>query len=75
MDDLDFGDFGCFRSETKTSNIDKLLKNGIRWASIPLLLAHEYAADHDWNKPSSWQAGDLVEWGPILEFPKAHCTL
>lgn len=35
-DDLGFSDVGCFGSEIKTPNIDKLAQNGLRFTGQPI---------------------------------------
>ena len=62
MDDLDFGDCGHRRSETKASNIHKLRKMAYVGLPFRCCLLTNMCPDHDWNKASSWRVGDLVEW-------------
>jgi len=68
LDDVGFGDLGCFGSEIDTSNIDKLSKAGVRYNNfhVTALCAPTRASLLTGKNAHKVGVGNIAEWGRPL---------
>ncbi|MEP4051296.1 MAG: arylsulfatase [Litorimonas sp.] len=68
LDDVGFGDLGCFGSEIDTSNIDKLAQSGVRYNNfhVTALCAPTRACLMTGQNAHKVGVGNIAEWGRPL---------
>lgn len=68
LDDIGFGDLGCFGSEVETSCIDKLAANGVRYNNfhVTALCAPTRACLMTGQNAHKVGVGNIAEWGRPL---------
>jgi len=68
LDDVGFGDLGCFGSEIDTSNIDKLAQGGVRYNNfhVTALCAPTRACLMTGQNAHKVGVGNIAEWGRPL---------
>ena len=68
MDDVGFGDLGCFGSEIDTSNIDRLAQAGVRYNNfhVTALCAPTRACLMTGQNAHKVGVGNIAEWGRPL---------
>ncbi len=68
LDDVGFGDLGCFGSEIDTSNIDALAQNGVRYNNfhVTALCAPTRACLMTGQNAHKVGVGNIAEWGRPL---------